>query len=80
MTLTNLEELSAEVEDIGAHEILGLNSTENDDVAPNSLITENTDTAVSIKTSKGLRNLLRLAYIRLRYMSADVPGRKGLPP
>lgn len=65
MTLTDLEELSAEVKDIGAHEILGLNSAKNDDVAPNTLVTENTNTAVGIKTRKRLRDLLGLAYIRL---------------
>jgi hypothetical protein len=63
MTLTDLEELSAEVKDVGAHEILSLNSAKNDDVAPNTLITENTNTAVSIKTRKRLRDLLGLAYI-----------------
>ena len=55
--LTNLQEGVVEVEDIGAHEVLGLDSAQDDDVSPDALVTENTNTAVSIKTSKGLRNL-----------------------
>jgi hypothetical protein len=55
--ITHLKEGSAEVENIGAHEVLGLNGTENHNVAPNALVTENTNTAVSVKTSKGLRDL-----------------------
>lgn len=55
--LTHLEECIIEVENLCTHEILGANSTENDDVTPDTLITENTNTAVSIETSKGLRDL-----------------------
>lgn len=55
--MTYREEGVVEVEHLCAHEILGTNSTENDDVTPNSLITKDTNTAVSIETSKGLRDL-----------------------
>lgn len=55
--MTHLEESVIEVEDLGAHEVLGANSTENDDVTPNTLIAEHANTTVSVKTSKGLRDL-----------------------
>ena len=55
--MTHREEGVIEVEHLCAHEVLGTDSTENDDVTPNTLVTEDTDTAVSIKTSKGLRDL-----------------------
>lgn len=55
--LTHLEESIVEVEYLRAHEILGTDSTENNNVAPNTLVTENTNTAVGIETSKGLGNL-----------------------
>lgn len=56
-----------EVEHLRAHEIFGTNSAENDDIAPNSLITENTNTAVSIEASIGLGDLgEELACARLR--------------
>lgn len=58
---THLKEGVIEVKHICAHEIFGLNSTENHDVTPNSLITKDTNTAVSIETSKGLRYLERIS-------------------
>ena len=54
---THREESVIEVEHLGAHEVLGTDSTENDNVAPNTLITKDTNTAVSVQTSKGLRDL-----------------------
>lgn len=55
--MTHCEEFVVEVEHLCAHEILGANSAEDDDVAPHTLVTKNTNTAVSIETSKGLRDL-----------------------
>lgn len=55
--LTHLEESIVEVEYLRAHEILGTDSTENDNVAPNTLVTEDTNAAVGIKTGKGLGDL-----------------------
>lgn len=52
-----LEESIIEVKHVCAHEIFGADSTENHDVTPNSLITENTNTTVSVKTSKSLGDL-----------------------
>lgn len=54
---TYREEGVIEVEDLGAHKVLGLNSAENNDVAPNALVTKDTNTAVSVQTSKSLRDL-----------------------
>ena len=55
--LTHHEERVIEVKTLRAHEILGANSAEDDDVAPHSLVTKNTNTAVSVDSSKGLRDL-----------------------
>lgn len=55
--MAHLKEGVLEVKDVCAHEILGTNSTENHDVTPNSLVTKNTNTAISIETSEGLRYL-----------------------
>lgn len=55
--LTYHEERVIEIKHLCAHEILGLNSTEDDDVAPHSLVTKDTNTAVGIDSSKGLRDL-----------------------
>lgn len=55
--MTYSEEGVVEVEYLRAHEIFGTNSAENDDIPPDSLITKNTNTTVSIETSIGLRYL-----------------------
>ena len=55
--VTYSEEGVVEVEYLRAHEIFGTNSAENDDIPPDSLITKNTNTTVSIETSIGLRYL-----------------------
>lgn len=55
--MTHREEGVIEVEDLCAHEVLGTDSTEDDDVTPNTLITKDTNAAVSVETSKGLRDL-----------------------
>lgn len=55
--MTHSKEGVVEVEHLGAHEVLGTDSTEDDDVTPNTLITEDTNAAVSIETSEGLRDL-----------------------
>lgn len=52
-----LEEGVVKVKHLSAHEVLGTNSAEDDDVTPNALITKNTNTTASIKTSKGLGHL-----------------------
>lgn len=52
-----LEEGVVKVKHLGAHEVFGTNSAEDDDVTPNALITKNTNTTASIKTSKGLGHL-----------------------
>lgn len=57
--VTHSEELAAEVEDLGTHEVLSLDSTQDDDVTPNTLVTENTNTAVSVETGISLRDLRR---------------------
>lgn len=51
------EEGVIKVKDLCAHEVLGTNSAEDHDVTPNALITEDTNTAAGIKTSKGLGHL-----------------------
>lgn len=51
------EEGVVKVEHLGAHEVLGTDSAEDYDVTPNALITKNTNTTTSIKTSKGLGHL-----------------------
>jgi hypothetical protein len=55
--MTHRKEGVVEVEHLSTHEILGANSTEDDDVTPNTLIAKDTNTAVSIETSEGLRDL-----------------------
>lgn len=47
------------IEHLRAHKILSTNSAENHNVSPDSLITEDTDTAVCVETGKGLRDLER---------------------
>jgi hypothetical protein len=57
-----LEERVVEVEYLSAHEVLSANSTEDDNVTPDTLISENTNTAASVKTSESLGHLIaRLA-------------------
>lgn len=53
----HLEEGVIEVKHVCAHEIFSTNGTENDDVTPNSLITKDTNTAISIETGEGLGDL-----------------------
>jgi hypothetical protein len=53
-----LEERVVKVEHLSAHEVLGANSTEDDNVTPDTLISKNTNTAASVKTSEGLRHLM----------------------
>jgi hypothetical protein len=53
-----LEERVVEVEYLGAHEVLSANSTEDDNVTPDTLISKNTNTAASVKTSEGLGHLM----------------------
>lgn len=55
--LTHRKEGVVEVEHLSAHEILGTDSTEDDDVTPNTLVTKDTNTTVGIETSEGLRDL-----------------------
>jgi hypothetical protein len=55
--MTHRKEGVVEVEHLSAHKVLSTDSTEDDDVTPNTLITEDTNTAVGIETSKGLRDL-----------------------
>jgi len=54
---TYREELVIKVEHLRTHEVLCLDSTENDDVAPNALVTKDTNTAVSIDSSESLGDL-----------------------
>lgn len=46
-----------EVEHLRAHEVLCLDSTENDDITPDTLVAKDTNTAVSIDSSESLRDL-----------------------
>ena len=54
---TYREELVIKIEHLRTHEVLCLDSTENDDIAPNALVTKDTDTAVSIDSSESLGDL-----------------------
>lgn len=66
-----LEERVVKVEHLGAHEVLSANSTEDDNVTPDTLISKNTNTAASVKTSEGLGHLMAcLAYIHIRMCNA----------
>lgn len=60
------QEPVVEVQPLGARKILGSNSTENDEVTRDALVTENTNTAVGFETSKGL------GYLWQRHQHASV--------
>jgi hypothetical protein len=57
--VTYPEEGVIKVKHLRTHEVLSTNSTENNNVSPDSLITENTYTAVCVEASESLRDLLQ---------------------
>jgi hypothetical protein len=52
-----LEEGIIKVEHLSAHKVLSADSTEDNDITPNALITKDTNTTVRVKTGEGLGDL-----------------------
>jgi hypothetical protein len=68
-----------EIEHLCAHEIFGADGPENHDIAPNSLVTKDTNTAASIKTSIGLRYLEKLVCSSLPVYTTYLVVEASLP-